>query len=80
MPRLPQAEAGVAVLWSEGLMLALQDGGAALQRQMGEPRQSVEEVKRVIAEARNKPSLQQPPDFNEEEYMDGDLMDEELVD
>ena len=45
-------------------------------------RQSVEEVKRVVAEARHK--VQRPPanangTFNEEDFMDGDLVDEDMA-
>lgn len=59
----------------------LKDGGRALKLQMADPQQSVEEVKRIIQEARKKPGLQQQLDFNEEDYMDNnEYMDEELCD
>ena len=55
---------------------------ARLQALMQPSRQSVEEVKRVVAEARHK--VQRPPTnangtFNEEDFMDGDLVDEDMA-
>ena len=52
------------------------------QALMQPSRQSVEEVKRVVAEARHK--VQRPPTnangtFNEEDFMDGDLVDEDMA-
>jgi predicted HD phosphohydrolase len=54
----------------------------AIQALMQPSRQSVEEVKRVVAEARHK--VQRPPTningtFNEEDFMDGDLVDEDMA-
>lgn len=54
----------------------------AMQALMQPSRQSVEEVKRVVAEARHK--VQRPPTningtFNEEDFMDGDLVDEDMA-
>ncbi len=54
----------------------------AAQALMQPSRQSVEEVKRVVAEARHK--VQRPPTningtFNEEDFMDGDLVDEDMA-
>ena len=45
-------------------------------------RQTVEEVKRVVQDARHK--VQRPPTningtFNEEDFMDGDLVDENMT-
>lgn len=67
----------------------LKDGGRALKLQMEEPMQSVDEVRRIIAEARTKPGLAPgmapngtvaPSEFNEEDYMDnGEYMDEEVL-
>ena len=51
-----------------------QDGGYAAQQLMEESKQSVEEVKRVVAEARRKPGTLTPApqaDFNEDDFMDG---------
>lgn len=62
---------GAAVVETE----AVQDGGYAAQQLMEESKQSVEEVKRVVAEARRKeglsPQAPQAADFNEDDYMDG---------
>ena len=53
----------------------MQDGGFAAQQLMEESRQSVAEVKRVVADARRKAGLQpqnaKQADFNEDDYMDG---------
>jgi hypothetical protein len=69
------------------LMLDQLSGGnlkqeRAMQALMQPSRQSVEEVKRVVAEARHK--VQRPPTningtFNEEDFMDGDLVDEDMA-
>ena len=69
------------------LMLDQLSGGhlkqeRATQALMQPSRQSVEEVKRVVAEARHK--VQRPPTningtFNEEDFMDGDLVDEDMA-
>jgi serine/threonine-protein kinase SRK2 len=58
----------------------LKDGGAAARRLMQGSPQSVEEVRRIITEARKRGGaiIHPPGDFNEEDYMDGDLMDEEI--
>ena len=53
-----------------------------VQALMQPSRQSVEEVKRVVQEARHK--VQRPPTningtFNEEDFMDGDLVDEDMA-
>jgi hypothetical protein len=41
----------------------------------------VEDIRRIVNDARTKAAPPPPAvrDFNEEDYMDGDLMDEELV-
>jgi serine/threonine-protein kinase SRK2 len=66
----------------------LEDGGAGAAAAGSPPSQSVEEVKRIVADARQKvvtcgmlPGAgDKSASFNEEEYMDGDLLvDEELV-
>jgi hypothetical protein len=58
-----------------------QDGGIAMKEACPTPSQTVDDIRRIVGEARTK--AQAPPpaarDFNEEDYMDGDLMDEELV-
>lgn len=59
------------------------DGDVAdVQALMHPSRQSVDEVKRVVSEARHK--VQRPPTningtFNEEDFMDGDLVDEDMA-
>ena len=61
----------------------LADDGAAAALARRPPVQSVEEVRRLIQEARSKTAEAADAParaFNEEEYMDSDLMDEELVD
>jgi serine/threonine-protein kinase SRK2 len=59
----------------------VQDGGRAAAKMMQPSKQSVEDVKRVVNEARKKPGLPNArADFNEEDYMDGELMDEEMHD
>lgn len=57
-----------------------QDGGRALRLQMEEPKQSVEEVKRIIAEARQKDTVMAHADFNEEDFNDAnDYGDDEVL-
>ena len=62
----------------------LRDDGAAAAGAIPPPPQSVDEVKKIVEEARKKipgPGHTGNRGFNEEEYMDGELMeDEELVD
>lgn len=61
----------------------LLDGGAATVHAAPPIVQSVEDIKRIMEEARHKSkqskSPMKRPEFNEEDYMDGDLVDEELV-
>ncbi len=58
----------------------IQDGGRALRLQMEEPKQSVEEVKRIIAEARQKDTVMAHADFNEEDFNDAnDYGDDEVL-
>lgn len=59
-----------------------QDGGIAAAKLMQESKQSVDEVKAVVNDARKKPGngIAAGADFNEEDYMDGDLMDDEIHD
>ncbi|CAL8470696.1 g10238 [Coccomyxa elongata] len=55
------------------------DGGRAAQALMQPSKQSVEEVKLVVSEARHKKQAQQQGingTFNEEDFMDGDLVDD----
>ncbi|KAK9799366.1 hypothetical protein WJX73_002909 [Symbiochloris irregularis] len=61
----------------------LKDGGKAAQAKMEPSKQSVDAIKRIVAEARKKAGASHSPahGFNEEDvggYMDGDLMDEEI--
>jgi len=61
----------------------LRDEGVTAAAARSIPNQSVEEIKHIVAEARQKTQAAMAPtkQFNEEEYMDSDLlMDEELVD
>lgn len=57
----------------------LRDGGRAVQATMQESKQTVEEVKMVVAQARRKLGAVPNPlnHFNEDDFMDGELMDEE---
>lgn len=69
------------LLWEKagaerGCVPAWQDGGKAAQAKMEPSRQSVDAIKRVVAEARKKPGTSPAPahGFNEEDvggYMDG---------
>ncbi|KAK9868215.1 hypothetical protein WJX84_001094 [Apatococcus fuscideae] len=57
----------------------LKDGGRTAQKAMQQCTQSVEDIKRVVTEAQKK--VKQPPshhagDFNEEDYMGDELMDD----
>lgn len=71
----------------KNLPAELADGGAAARAAMAVPAQSVDEVKRVVAAARERPggdaaaaarkAAAADGEFNEEDYMDGDLLDEE---
>lgn len=57
-----------------------QDGGRALRLQMEEPKQTVEEVKRIICEARQKDTVSTNIDFNEEDFNDAhDYGDDEVL-
>jgi len=62
----------------------LRDDGAAAANAVPAPPQSVEEIKKLVEEARTKTQISghnTGRSFNEEEYMDSDLLeDEELVD
>jgi len=60
----------------------LKDGGLALKEAVPPPVQGTEDIKRVAAEARQKtvqPASAGARDFNEEDYMDNDLMDDGLI-
>jgi len=52
---------------------ASQDGGKAVQQLMEESKQSVEDVKLVVAQARRKPGAAPAAvaHFNEDDFMDG---------
>lgn len=58
----------------------LSSSGCALFQALMQPsKQSVEEVKMVVSEARHKKQAQQQGmngTFNEEDFMDGDLVDD----
>jgi serine/threonine-protein kinase SRK2 len=62
----------------------LRDDGAAAANAVPSPPQSVEQIKKIVEEARIKTQTSghnTSRSFNEEEYMDSDLLeDEELVD
>ena len=62
----------------------LRDDGAAAANAVPNPPQSVEQIKKIVEEARTKTQASghdTSRSFNEEEYMDSDLLeDEELVD
>lgn len=70
------------VVLSEHVLCSdIQDGGKAAAKLMQPSKQSVDDVKRVVNEARKKPGLPNAgADFNEEDYMDGELMDDEIHD
>ncbi|EFN59208.1 hypothetical protein CHLNCDRAFT_138144 [Chlorella variabilis] len=57
------------------------DGGIAMKEATPMPEQTVDDIRAIVNSARTKAQAPQPVvrDFNEEDYMDGDLMDEELV-
>lgn len=59
----------------------LKDGGVAMKEASPMPSQTVDDIRGIVNGARTKAQVAQPAvrDFNEEDYMDGDLMDEELV-
>lgn len=58
----------------------LRDGGVAMKEAAEAPRQSVEQIRVIVQEGRTKAQKPpQQPEFNEEDYMDGDLLDEETV-
>jgi serine/threonine-protein kinase SRK2 len=63
----------------KNLPAELADGGAAAAAAMARPTQSVDDVKRVVADARTRPGAPPPRDveFDEERFMDNDLLDEE---
>lgn len=57
----------------------LQDGGKAAQKLMQPSPQSVDGLKKIMDDARHKaggaPAAHHKEHFNEEDYMDGELMD-----
>lgn len=59
----------------------LADDGAAAAAARPQPTQGVEEVRKIVEEARRRPrtAVTPPRTFNEEDYMDSDLLDEEVV-
>lgn len=60
----------------------LKDGGVKVQSLAPACPQSIEDIRALVQQARSKspaPVVNNVRDFNEEDYMDGDLMDEELV-
>lgn len=63
-------------------MRSLQDGGKAAQKLMQPSPQSVDALKKIMDDARHKaggPAPAHPKaQFNEDDYMDGELMDDEM--
>lgn len=60
----------------------LKDGGLAMRDAAPQCTQNIEDIRQMVHAARSKaqtPAVNNVRDFNEEDYMDGDLMDEELV-
>ena len=64
-----------------GCHLDLQDGGKAAQKLMQPSPQSVDALKKIMDDARHKaggaPPAHHKEHFNEEDYMDGELMDDD---
>lgn len=60
----------------------VQDGGKAAQKLMQPSAQSVDALKKIMDDARHKAGGAAPAHhkehFNEEDYMDGELMDDEM--
>lgn len=65
--------------WTE---FPLQDGGKAAQKLMQPSPQSVDALKKIMDDARHKAGGPAPAhhkeNFNEDDYMDGELMDDEM--
>ena len=61
--------------------LDVQDGGKAAQKLMQPSPQSVDALKKIMDDARHKaggaPPAYHKEHFNEEDYMDGELMDDD---